>query len=98
MPSSIDLDSTLDCPLGRSCISCGARETLLVNTAHAVVGVFCLTLCVDCMASESLPRYSPVAAVHAVLEHCGHLGITADQMEEQLRREALERPWPEGTS
>lgn len=80
----IDLDDTTNCPEGESCISCRGTLDLAVATIGSPVGVFCVTLCYACVRWEEMPRFSAVSAVRASLEHCGHLGIDADQMAEEM--------------
>lgn len=80
----IDLDDTSNCPLGATC-SCGNTEELGVVTVGTLVGVFCLTICEACIQFEQdIPGFSAARAIRASLEHCVHLGITADQMAEVM--------------
>lgn len=78
--ATIDLDDTSGCPVGARCESCGSAEERTVRTATTAVGVLCLTLCPRCAAASSIPSLSPTSAVRFVLDHCGHLGIDADEM------------------
>lgn len=81
-----DLDDTTNCPLGHRCESCGDEDgALAVSTANTPLGVLCLTLCPVCAASDVAPPVSVGTAVRLVLQHCEHLGITADDMAAALR-------------
>lgn len=51
-----------------------------MRTVGSPVGVFCVTMCSACVMWDQLPNFAVVSAVNAALEHCGHLGIDADQM------------------
>jgi hypothetical protein len=81
------LDDIGQCPEAELCEGCGADEALDVVTVSSPVGVFCVTLCGDCRRRDRTPSLSAPAAVRAVLEHCGHLGISADAMEKILEHE-----------
>lgn len=84
----MNLDDTTNCPQLDACQECGSANDLLVCTAGVMVGVTCLTLCTNCRSLGAVPNLpSAVAAVHAVLEHCGHLGVDADQMAALLAAE-----------
>jgi hypothetical protein len=88
MPS---LDDTTRCPVDDTCATCGSPTNLAVATAETAVGVFCVTLCGTCGDDGALPRgRSWPGAVHASLEHCGHLGIDADQMADLMEKERTE--------
>jgi len=94
----IDLDDVSGCPLDSSCICCRgtAKQGLRVCTVGSPVGVFCVTMCSACIESDELPNFAVVSAVRAVLEHCSHLGIDADQMAAAQMTAAMrqERGWP----
>jgi hypothetical protein len=85
--SAVNLDDTSRCPLGVRCESCGAeRDDLAVCTvALDRLGVACLTLCPRCASSDVTPPVSVGTAVRLVLQHCEHLGITADDMDALLK-------------
>lgn len=85
-PGDVDLDDTARCPVDSSCFSCRGVADLAARTVTSSVGVFCITLCAFCFQEEQLPRFSPASAVRATLEHCGHLGIDADQMSAAMRQ------------
>lgn len=79
----IDLDDTSNCPLAAECAYCGVErgaDGLAVTTVEAVVGVFCLTVCRDCARTRIRSKVGLVQMVKLSLEHCGHLGIDADEM------------------
>ena len=80
--SSVDLDDTSRCPLGHRCESCGTeRDDLTVCTVSlGRLGVACLTLCPRCAGSGVVPPVSVGTAVRLTAQHCGHLGITVDEM------------------
>lgn len=82
---SIDLDNVSQCPSGNTCAGCGNDVELNIVTIGASLGVFCLTLCVFCVQFKELPRFPPTRVVDAVLRHCGHLGITADEMDRAMK-------------
>jgi hypothetical protein len=91
--SNIDLDDLSNCPLGEECSACGNGDDLFLVSVSSLVGVYCTTLCPLCTwRATTLGSISAVAAVQHTLQHCGHLGITADQMEQALREE--EETWP----
>jgi hypothetical protein len=78
----IDLGDTSRCPLAGRCVACGATSVLAVQTAATPVGVICLTLCAPCTEAGELPRsWGMAEAVSWSLNHCRHLGITADDMD-----------------
>ncbi len=85
----VDLDRTDGCPLGHRCESCGTEHAALtVATANlARLGVACLTLCPACASSTVAPPVSVGTAVRLVMQHCEHLGITADEADAALREE-----------
>lgn len=77
----IDLSDTHACEPAARCAACFDPQAGAVRTATTPVGVICLTLCPACTAAGTLPRIGVAQAVTMSLEHCRHLGITADQME-----------------
>lgn len=77
---SRDLDDTTGCPTSDACEGCGSTHDLRVVTVDTVVGVYCLTLCAAELVRPVPSRTSAPQAVHRVMEHCGHLGIDADEM------------------
>jgi hypothetical protein len=84
--SALDFGDTSRCPRGHRCEACGAERTDLavLTVALDVLGVACLTLCPRCAGSSVVPPVSVGTAVRLVAQHCGHLGITVDQMAEAL--------------
>lgn len=79
--TTIDIFSTEHCPVGFRCESCGdAAEDLVAAAAETQLGVLCLTLCGRCSAATSAPPVAVTTAVRLVAQHCGHLGITVDDM------------------
>lgn len=84
---SVDVDDTSNCPLGDECASCGTRDDLAVSTLGIPMGVLCMTLCGDCAEAGRRPKMYLVPGAEKVLEHCGHLGIDADEMAAALDRE-----------
>ena len=84
----MSLDNTSNCPIGARCESCGTTKPRAVHTATTPVGVICLTLCDRCASSSLTPRLAAATAARFVLDHCGHLGIDADQMEALMKKEA----------
>ena len=84
----MNLDDTANCPVGARCESCGTADPRSVHTATAPVGIVCLTLCARCAGSGLIPRLSAAGVARFVLDHCGHLGIDADQMEALMKKEA----------
>ncbi|MDN5918675.1 MAG: hypothetical protein L0I76_26860 [Pseudonocardia sp.] len=89
----LDLDDVSRCPLGHRCESCGAeRDDLVVTTALlGPLGVACLTLCPRCAESDTAPPVSLPTASRLVMQHAGHLGITADDMAAALNDEGNAR-------
>lgn len=92
----IDLDDVSNCPLAEECSACGGAEfaeELFVATLTSPVGVYCITLCPPCTwRSTSLGSVPVATAVERSLDHCGHLGITADQMAAAMEEEET---WPD---
>ena len=88
--SAVNLDDTSRCPLGHRCEACGAERTDLavVTVVLDVLGVACLTLCPRCAGSGVVPPVSVGTAVRLVAQHCGHLGITVDEMAAELEEGA----------
>lgn len=82
----IDLDSVEACELAARCAGCAANDGLAVQTATTPVGVVCLTLCPSCTDAGKLPRFGMAEGVKMSLEHCRHLGITADQMDAAMEQ------------
>lgn len=82
----IDLDDTSGCPLQPTCVGCNGATELRLETVQTPVGVFCLTLCPECRPADQVASWSfPVVwAVERSLEHCEHLGITADEMAQAM--------------
>jgi hypothetical protein len=78
--STVDLDDTSSCPLGRCCGACGTEDDLAVGTAITPVGVLCVTLCGSCAERGDTPRIGWATAASGSLDHCGHLGIDLDEM------------------
>jgi len=82
-----NLDSTTHCPLAEACDTCGGTDHLAVNTAETPTGgIFCLTLCETCEATNRVRNRSAVEAYGAVADHCEHLGIDLDQMARLIGR------------
>lgn len=86
----VDLDDTRLCPIADRCAVCGqpipdgpgrVLDRGLVRTAESQLGVMCLTLCHSCVdAGRPVPGMSVMEVVDAVMAHCEHLGIDADEM------------------
>lgn len=86
--SAVDLDDVSRCPLGALCESCGEGDDLAVETVRlGSLGVGCLTLCVRCRRSSTAPPVSVGTAARLVVQHAGHLGLTADEMAAAIRGE-----------
>lgn len=79
----MDVDDTTRCPLGAECANCEATSTLTVATIDTEMGTACLTLCDTCVAAERVPQLAVGTAMRMVLEHCGHLGVSLDDMAAQ---------------
>ncbi|GAA3455900.1 hypothetical protein GCM10018962_77340 [Dactylosporangium matsuzakiense] len=82
---AVDLLDTRRCPLKPACENCGEDgnatgplRTVIVDTP---VGILCMALCGGCTDAEAMPSMGYPTAVDRVLQHCGHLGIDADQAE-----------------
>jgi len=82
--SHMDLDDTSNCPVGFRCESCGDTGEIAVPTPSTAVGVLCLSLCPRCSSSTVAPPVSVGTAVRLVMQHCGHLGIDADEMADEM--------------
>lgn len=85
----IRLYDTTRCPTAATCETCGSTDGLVVVTARTMVGVLCLTLCGRCRQAEDVPARGAYDAVRAVLAHCEHVGVTADQAAQMLAEEEL---------
>lgn len=82
----MNLDDTSRCPVGARCERCGQQfAELAVYTMTTPMGVLCMTLCPVCARAGEGPRLKLPTAARLVGEHCMHLGITVDDMAEQLR-------------
>jgi hypothetical protein len=57
---------------------------MVATTAETAVGVLCLTVCRRCGDSDIAPPVAVGTAVRLVLQHCQHLGISADDMRDTL--------------
>jgi hypothetical protein len=79
--TATDVDDTTGCPTRERCGSCSGTRDLAVCTVDTAVGVYCLTLCADCIHGQRVPEPASWAdAIERVLDHCDHLGVTVDQM------------------
>lgn len=88
-PLRTDLDRTTLCPKAQWCEACDGWSELKIYTVQTrTMGVYCTTLCADCAELNDTPRLSVPAATIRILEHCGHLGITSDDMDRILCEEA----------
>jgi hypothetical protein len=76
----IDLDNIDNCPSTGLCAGCEAETDLRPSIVSTPVGVYCTTLCEECIEADRLPKLSYLSAYEAVGEHCVHLGITLDDM------------------
>jgi hypothetical protein len=87
--AAVNLDDVSGCPLGVRCESCGVeRDDLAVCTVQLDrLGVACLTMCPRCANSDVIPPVSVGTAVRLTMQHCQHLGITADDMAEVLEED-----------
>lgn len=78
----VDLDDTSACPIDSRCWACETTTDLDVVTLPALAGlagVYCLTLCGDCVASGQFPTKWP-ATFERIKAHCAHLGIDLNHM------------------
>jgi hypothetical protein len=89
------LDDTNNCPLADRCEGCGSTHDLAIVTVETMVGVHCMTIC-SADRIRPLPKRSLVGAVHRALEHCGHLGIDADEMAHLMDEEETNK-WGTGS-
>jgi hypothetical protein len=86
--TAADLEQVSACPMAELCENCSSTEQLNLETVTTKTqGVFCLTLCDECSQWQRLPALSAPRVAVAVLEHCSHLGITADRMDDLLHEE-----------
>jgi hypothetical protein len=74
------LDSVDACPVSAACAVCGGRERLRATTYDGEIGVYCRTLCADCVVGGQRPQLTPGQEKLAILAHCDHLGISTDEM------------------
>ncbi len=98
MTAQPDLNDRSNCPTGTCCKNCRTahQADLAVYTADAytstAIGVMCLTLCATCAADEGNPFNEDELSNNealteidlAVDRHCAHLGISPQQMANQL--------------
>jgi hypothetical protein len=82
------LDHTGNCPIGGACETCGDDLDLHLATVTTPIGVYCVTMCQDCIGDAELPPMSWGRAVRRALKHCEHLGVTADRMADLMAAEA----------
>lgn len=83
--TAFDVFSTAGCPVGFRCEICGdATDGMVPVTAITPLGVLCVTACPRCGDSDMAPPVSIGTAVKLVMQHCIHLGITADEMRDAL--------------
>lgn len=104
----IDLHDTESCPVAGVCLGCGivecavsdpASSVMTVTTASSALGVFCVTLCPDCLRTGVGAMVGVVTAIEMVMRHCEHLGIDVDQMAEQMAEaEAVTVSGSDGTA
>ena len=78
--AQLDPDDTTGCPTLEYCEICGSDWDVATATAGTRVGVFCLRTCVTCVEKPLPSLRSWLAASDRVAQHCGHLGITLDDM------------------
>jgi hypothetical protein len=57
----------------------------MCTVALGRLGVACLTLCPRCAGSGVVPPVSVGTAIRLTTQHCGHLGITVDEMAEAMK-------------
>lgn len=82
----LDVDETDGCPRSEHCARCGGVSDLVVATFSTWVGVFCATVCPDCV--DYGPKMSGIAGtMEWVAEHCEHLGCDLDEMADALNSE-----------
>jgi hypothetical protein len=73
------------CPRADRCEACGTTRALEVATYETPVGVFCATVCGQCLSLGMAPPVrSWGQACERVGAHCQHLGIDLDQMADLL--------------
>ena len=76
-------------PLGRAVriVRPRGHDRRACTVALDRLGVACLTLCPRCAGSDVVPSVSVGTAVRLTLQHCLHLGITADDIAQAMREE-----------
>jgi hypothetical protein len=84
----VDLDDTSHCPVGRWCAVCLHVTDLQPATFLTPCGVLCASLCPDCATDGRSPRLLLASVVRAVLDHCGHVGCTVEEMADTLTEES----------
>ena len=62
------------------CAVCGSTERLRAATYDGEVGVYCRTVCANCIVGGQRPQLSPGSENLAIVAHCDHLGISTDEM------------------
>lgn len=78
----LDLHTTARCPHETCCHICGCTSNLRVVTYTTRLGVYCASVCADCIgAVHAMPVFTNASRVGA---HCEHLGIYLDQMADAL--------------
>jgi hypothetical protein len=91
------LDTTEACPLAETCAVCGSSNRLHTTTYDGEIGVWCCTVCADCVVGGRRPQLAPGPEKLAIVAHCEHLGISTDEMVRRHHEEAehdqfLQRP------
>lgn len=87
--TAFDVFSTVSCPVGFRCESCGdAAENLVAATAETPLGVLCLTVCERCGNADMAPPVAVLTAVKLVAQHCEHVGCDMDEMAAALAERA----------
>jgi len=80
----MNLDDTDNCPRDDKCYLCQSTMDLCIGVYGTTLGVFCATICDTCAhgPTPESPGYGPalMAIIRRIEAHCGHLGITLDQM------------------
>lgn len=85
---TVNLSDVKNCPVALVCDNCGSPNGLGQETVDTAVGVYCTTLCDGCVERGRVPSTTWMETVKMAGEHCGHLGIDADEMDRIQKQEA----------
>ena len=81
------MDDTSDCPRRECCEICSGTADAATVTIQHPGGICCISVCEACEVQDRPIAFGIHDAFERVLEHCGHLGIDLDEMQDAIRQE-----------